>query len=37
VADDLGGIVGVLVDAGVEVILIGGLAAQVHGCAGLED
>jgi hypothetical protein len=30
VADDLGGIVGVLADAGVEIILIGGLAAQAH-------
>jgi len=37
VVDELGGIVGVLVDAGVEVILIGGLAAQAHGSARLTQ
>lgn len=37
VAGDLGGIVGVLADAGVEVILIGGLAAQAHGSARLTQ
>ena len=36
-ADDLGGIVGILADAGVEVILIGGLAAQAHGSARLTQ
>jgi len=34
---DLGGIVGVLVDAGVEVIVVGGLAAQAHGAARLTQ
>jgi len=33
VAADFGGIVGVLADGSVEVILIGGLAAQAHGAA----
>src|SRR5262245_2617242 len=37
VADDLGGIVGVLADGGVEVILIGGLATQAHGSARLTQ
>jgi hypothetical protein len=37
VAGDLGGIVGVLADSGVEVILIGGLAAQAHGSARLTQ
>jgi hypothetical protein len=37
VAGDLGGIVGVLADAHVEVILIGGLAAQAHGSARLTQ
>jgi len=37
VAADLGGIVGVLADAGVEVIVIGGLAAQAHGSARLTQ
>jgi hypothetical protein len=37
VADELGGIVGVLADADVEVILIGGLAAQAHGSARLTQ
>jgi hypothetical protein len=37
VADDRGGIVGVLADAGVEVIVIGGLAAQAHGSARLTQ
>jgi hypothetical protein len=37
VADDLGGIVGILADAGVEVILIGALAAQAHGSARLTQ
>ena len=36
-AADLGGIVGVLADAGVEVIVIGGLAAQAHGSARLTQ
>lgn len=36
-ADELGGIVGVLADSGVEVILIGGLAAQAHGSARLTQ
>jgi hypothetical protein len=34
---DFAGIVGALVDAGVEVILIGGLAAQAHGSARLTQ
>jgi hypothetical protein len=33
VAADFGGIVGVLADASVEVVLIGGLAAHAHGAA----
>jgi hypothetical protein len=37
VAADLGGIVGVLADAAVEVIVIGGLAAQAHGSARLTQ
>lgn len=37
VPDNLGGIVEVLADAGVEVILIGGLAAQAHGSARLTQ
>ncbi len=36
-AADFGGIVGVLVDRSVEVILIGGLAAQAHGAARLTQ
>lgn len=36
-ATDFGGIVGVLADQGVEVILIGGLAAQAHGAARLTQ
>lgn len=36
-AGDLSGIVGLLVDAGVEVIVIGGLAAQAHGSARLTQ
>ena len=36
-ADELGGIVGVLADAGVEVVLVGGLAAQAHGSARLTQ
>lgn len=36
-ASDLGGIVGVLADGGVEVILVGGLAAQAHGAARLTQ
>jgi hypothetical protein len=37
VAADFGGIVGTLADATVEVILIGGLAAQAHGAARLTQ
>jgi hypothetical protein len=37
VAADFGGIVGVLADGAVEVILIGGLAAQAHGAARLTQ
>jgi hypothetical protein len=37
VPDNLGGIVGVLAAAGVEVILIGGLAAQAQGSARLTQ
>jgi hypothetical protein len=37
VAADLGGILGVLADAGVEIIVIGGLAAQAHGSARLTQ
>jgi hypothetical protein len=37
VAADFGGIVGVLADGDVEVILIGGLAAQAHGAARLTQ
>jgi len=37
VAADFAGIVGVLVDSGVEVIVIGGLAAQAHGSARLTQ
>lgn len=36
-ADNLGGIVGVLADAGVEVVLVGGLAAMAHGSARLTQ
>jgi hypothetical protein len=36
VAGDLGGIVGILADARVEVILIGGLVAQAHGSTRLR-
>ena len=34
---DFAGIVGVLVDGGVEIIVIGGLAAQAHGSARLTQ
>lgn len=34
---DFGGIIGVLADAGVEVIVVGGLAAQAHGSARLTQ
>jgi len=37
VAADFAGIVGVLADGGVEMILIGGLAAQAHGSARLTQ
>jgi hypothetical protein len=37
VAADFGGILGVLADAGVEVIVVGGLAAQAHGSARLTQ
>jgi hypothetical protein len=37
VAADFAGIIGVLVDASVEVIVIGGLAAQAHGSARLTQ
>jgi hypothetical protein len=37
VAADFGGIVALLADAGVEVVLIGGLAAQAHGSARLTQ
>jgi hypothetical protein len=37
VASDFGGIVGVLLDGGVELVLIGGLAAQAHGSARLTQ
>ena len=37
VAGDLAGIVEVLVDGGVEVVVIGGLAAQAHGAARLTQ
>jgi hypothetical protein len=37
VTTDLGGIVGVLVDAGVEIVVVGGLAAQAHGSARLTQ
>lgn len=37
VAADFGGIVGVLADAAVDVIVIGGLAAQAHGSARLTQ
>ena len=36
-AGDLGGIVGALADAGIEVIVVGGLAAQAHGSARLTQ
>ena len=36
-AGDLAGIVGILADAGVEFIVIGGLAAQAHGSARLTQ
>jgi len=36
-AADFGGVIGVLADGGVEVILIGGLAAQAHGAARLTQ
>ena len=34
---DFGGIVGLFADAGVEAIVIGGLAAQAHGAARLTQ
>jgi hypothetical protein len=37
VAADFAGVVGALIDGGVEVILIGGLAAQAHGSARLTQ
>jgi hypothetical protein len=37
VVADFGGVLGVLADAGVEVIVIGGLAAQAHGAARLTQ
>jgi len=37
VASDPGGMVGVLADAGVEFVVIGGLAAQAHGSARLTQ
>jgi hypothetical protein len=37
VATDFAGVVGVLTDAGVEVVVIGGLAAQAHGSARLTQ
>jgi len=37
VAADFGGIVGLFADAGVEAIVIGGLAAQAHGAARLTQ
>jgi hypothetical protein len=37
VTGDLGGIVAVLVDAGVEIVVVGGLAAQAHGSARLTQ
>ena len=36
-AADFAGVVGVLADAGVEVIVIGGLAAQAHGSARITQ
>lgn len=36
-AADFAGVIGVLADAGVEVIVIGGLAAQAHGAARLTQ
>ena len=36
-AADFAGVIGVLADAGVEVIVIGGLAAQAHGSARLTQ
>lgn len=36
-AADFGGIVALLADAGVEVLLVGGLAAQAHGSARLTQ
>lgn len=36
-AADFAGVVGALIDGGVEVILIGGLAAQAHGSARLTQ
>jgi hypothetical protein len=37
VAADFGGLVGLFADAGVEAIVIGGLAAQAHGAARLTQ
>jgi hypothetical protein len=37
VAADFAGVIGVLADAGVEVIVIDGLAAQAHGAARLTQ
>jgi hypothetical protein len=37
VASDASGIVGALVDAGVEIVVVGGLAAQAHGSARLTQ
>lgn len=37
VAADFGGVIGALADAGVEVIVIGELAAQAHGAARLTQ
>jgi len=37
VATDFSGIIGTLLDAGVEVVLIGGLAAQAHGAGRLTQ
>jgi hypothetical protein len=37
VASDAAGILGALVDAGVEIVVVGGLAAQAHGSARLTQ
>jgi hypothetical protein len=37
VAADFGGIIGLLADAGVEFVIVGGLAAQAHGAARLTQ